>query len=392
MKQNLLSAEVQKFIQDHLGQKVESLALKKSPFPGIAMSELVVQIESKQKTKDKLPKWFATENILFPSKLSIEQTSSEPCAIYKANLVNGQSLIDLTGGFGVDSYYFCKNIKQVTHCEMQSDLSQIAAHNFQAMQISNITCLNVDSIAFLTENSQKWDYIYLDPARRSASQKKVFFLSDCTPNVIEHLDLLLQRSNNIIIKTAPLLDISKGLKELKFVKQIHIVALNNEVKELLWVIEKDYNYSPELIAVNLTAQKQDVFQVSLNQLCTSRYALPKKYLYEPNAAILKTGKFDCISSFYDVFKLHEHSQLFTSDQLVEFAGRRFEICNTMVYNKINAKAQLSNIKANITTRNFPLKVEEIRKKWKIKDGGDTYIFFTTNLEQEKIFIICKKIL
>lgn len=391
MKNSLLSPEVQKYIEDQIDTKIQSLALKKSPFPYITMAQLIGQIESKQKTKEKLPKWFTTKNILFPSKLSVEQTSSEPCAIYKSELVQGKTLIDLTGGFGVDTYYFSKKVEQVTHCEMQSDLSEIAQHNFKEFQANNITCLNNNSIDFLKETCNTYDTIYVDPARRSASKQKVFFLSDCTPNVVEHLDLLLSKSDNIIIKTAPLLDISAGLKELKFVKQIHIVAVNNEVKELLWVIHKGFTESTQIIAVNLTNTKKDIFKTFIDQHCISQYALPKKYLYEPNAAILKTGKFDCISSYFKLQKLHEHSQLYTSDELIEFSGRRFEIQDIFVYNKTNAKQHLSNIKANITTRNFPLKVEELRKKWKIKDGGDIYIFFTTNINQEKIFIVCKKV-
>ena len=354
------------------------------------MSELLTQIESKQKSKDKLPTWYATDNILFPKKLSIEQTSSEECAKYKASLVQGDSLIDLTGGFGIDCYYFAKQVKAVQHCEMQEDLSAIVAHNYAALGVDNITCHCGDSLVYLKENNKQWDYIYVDPARRNSAKEKVFFLSDCTPNVPEHLSDLFTHTNTILIKTSPLLDIHAGISELNHVKAVHIVALNNDVKELLWILEKGYEGEIALVAVNLTKDEPQLFHTSLTDQAVASFHAPQQYLYEPNSAILKTGKFDAVSQQYKINKLHPHSQLYTSEELVNFPGRSFKIQEVIPFNKQNAKTHLSNIKANVTVRNFPLKVEEIRKKWKIKDGGDSYIFFTTNLKNEKIIIICYK--
>ncbi|WP_121965015.1 class I SAM-dependent methyltransferase [Myroides sp. N17-2] len=391
MKTNLfLSQEVQQYIQDHLDANLSQIAFKKSPFEHIEMSDLLTQIESKKKSKDKLPTWFKTDNILFPKKLSIEQTSSEACAAYKASLVSGDSLIDLTGGFGIDCYYFSKSIKQVLHCEMQQDLSETVALNFTALGVSNIDCHTGDSLAYLTEHPQSWDYIYVDPHRRNDAKEKVFFLSDCAPNVPEHLDLLFSRSNNILIKTSPLLDIQAGLGELRNVKAIHIVALQNEVKELLWVLEKGYTGSIDLVAVNITKEDTQVFSTPLEQESISTFREPLAYLYEPNAAILKTGKFDAVSQYFDLAKLHPHSHLYTSDSLIVFSGRSFKIEQVLPYNKQVGKEYLTNLKANVTTRNFPIKVEEIRKKWKMKDGGDSYLFFTTNIKNERIIIVCSK--
>lgn len=391
MKTNLfLSQEVQQYIQDHLDANLSQIAFKKSPFEHIEMSDLLTQIESKKKSKDKLPTWFKTDNILFPKKLSIEQTSSEACAAYKASLVSGDSLIDLTGGFGIDCYYFSKSIKQVLHCEMQQDLSEIVALNYTALGVSNINCHTGDSLVYLTEHTQSWDYIYVDPHRRNDAKEKVFFLSDCAPNVPEHLDILFSRSNNILIKTSPLLDIQAGLGELRNVKAIHIVALQNEVKELLWVLEKGYTGSIDLVAVNITKEDTQVFSTPLEQESISTFREPLAYLYEPNAAILKTGKFDAVSQYFDLAKLHPHSHLYTSDNLVVFSGRSFKIEQVLPYNKQVGKEYLTNLKANVTTRNFPIKVEEIRKKWKMKDGGDSYLFFTTNIKNERIIIVCSK--
>lgn len=389
--QLLLQPDVQAYIQDHLEDTIADLAFKKSPFPNITMPELLTQIESKQKAKHKLSKWYSTANIVFPAKLSIEQTSSEECAAYKASLVEGKSLIDLTGGFGIDCYYFAQRIQAVTHCEIQPELSAVVQHNYNQLGQDNITCIAGDSLEYLTQSGQHFNYIYLDPARRNQQKEKVFFLRDCTPNIVEHLDLLLAHTTTVLIKTAPLLDIQAGLSELQFVKAIHIVALQNEVKELLWILEKDYVGDIELVAVNLTKTGQQRTSIFLSDETVATYAEPKTYLYEPNSALLKTGKFNAISALFNVDKLHQHSQLYTSEALLDFSGRRFKIKQHLPYNKATAKEYLQQQKANITVRNFPLKVEELRKKWKIKEGGEVYIFFTTTLSNQKVFLICEPV-
>lgn len=391
MKTLLLNSAVQQYIQEHLDTDIKTLAFKKSPFEGIEMIDLLTQVESKQKSKTKLPTWFKTDNILFPKKLSIEQTSSEVCASYKASLISGKNLIDLTGGFGIDCYYFAKNFITVTHCEMQEELSEIVKHNYTLLDAKNINTYCGDSIEYLANSNTKWDWIYIDPARRNQAKEKVFFLSDCVPNVPENLATLFNFSDNILIKTSPLLDIHAGIAELKYVKAIHIVALNNEVKELLWILEKGFEGETLLIAANINKGNISKYKISLNEQCSPTYSAPQTYLYEPNNAVLKTGKFDCIGAYYSVNKLHQHSQIYTSVEVVDFPGRTFKILDIFEYNKTNAKNALLNIKANVTTRNFPLKVEELRKKWKIKDGGDIYIFFTTNISNQKIFIFCEKI-
>lgn len=385
--QLLLQPEVQAYIKAHSQDNLADLAFKKNPFPAIPLADLLTQIESKQKSKHKLSKWYNTDAIVFPSKLSIEQTSSEECAAYKASLVEGDTLLDLTGGFGIDCYYFAQRIKQVTHCEIQPELSAIVQHNYRQLQQANITCLAGDSLAYLANSKQQFDYIYLDPARRNQNKEKVFFLSDCTPNIVEHLDLLLAHTSTVLMKTSPLLDLQAGLSELKFVREIHIVALQNEVKELLWVIEKDYVGPIQLIAVNLTKTQQQLTSISWSDESEATFSEPQTYLYEPHSALLKTGKFNAISAYFKVNKLHQHSQLYTSEELVDFSGRRFKIKHHLPYNKATAKEYLQQQKANITVRNFPIKVDELRKKWKIKEGGDVYIFFTTTLSNQKVFLI-----
>ena len=388
----ILKHEIQAFINANVGKSISKLALQKNPFPEVNWITILNQIEAKTKAKDKLPNWFSAENIIYPSKISIEQTSSEKTASYKASVVSGDSLIDLTGGFGVDDYYFSKKIKNVAHCEINLELSAVVKHNFEQLNVPNITCYAGDSLDSLNTLNTKWDWIYIDPSRRNDAKGKVFLLKDCLPNVPENLDFYFNNSDDILIKTAPLLDISAGLSELQHVKAIHIIAVENEVKELLWELHASFFGNTTIKTINLTKDKTDTFDFILNEDSKfPNFSLPQKYLYEPNSAIMKSGGFDEVGSFYNLNKLHKHSHLYTSADLISFPGRIFQIQNSFPYNKTEMKSFLENTQANITTRNFPDSVESIRKKWKIKDGGNLYCFFTTDENNDKIVLICTKI-
>ncbi|KAA5532004.1 THUMP-like domain-containing protein [Paenimyroides baculatum] len=385
-----LPSDLKEFINNNLKQDINNLALKKNPFANYEWSWILNQIQAKQKAEKKLPTWFSNEDVIFPSTLSIEQTSSETLAKFKAELISGEKLIDLTGGFGVDDYYFAKRFKKVVHCEFQEDLSAIVQHNFKVLNADNIETVSGDSISYLKQSTENFDWIYIDPARRDDKKTKVFLLKDCTPNVVELQEFLFERSDHILIKVAPLLDISSILNELDNVKAIYAIGLHNEVKELLIVLEKDFINQPELIAVNISNDgiiHQDIFP--LNDAADSQLSLPLNYLYESFSSYLKIGVYNDIATKFNVNKLHKHSHLYTSNELVDFAGRCFKIEQIIPYNKKDIKF-LENTKCNITTRNFPLKVEEIRKKHKIKDGGDLYAFFTTDLNNDKIVVLCKK--
>lgn len=392
LDQNLLNKELQSFITKNIGNDITKLALQKNPFPSINWIEILNQIAAKTKAKDKLPTFFKTENIVYPSKISVEQTSSEKTALYKSNLVSGNSLIDLTGGFGVDDLYFSKKMNQVIHCEINTHLSEIVAHNFETLKAENIQCYAGDSLDILKSIEKKMDWIYIDPSRRNDAKGKVFMLKDCLPNVPELLPFYFSRADNILIKTAPLLDISAGLLELSNVKYIHIIAIDNEVKELLWELSKDFTGNTTVKTINIAKDSSAVFNFELNLNSDSvTFNVPKKYLFEPNSAIMKSGGFDEISIHYKIDKLHPHSHLYTSNKIIDFPGRVFEIQNAIPYNKTEMKLYLEDKKANITTRNFPDSVENIRKKWNIKDGGTTYCFFTTDMNNHKIVLICTKI-
>jgi 16S rRNA G966 N2-methylase RsmD len=387
----ILQPEIQQFISENGSVNINQLALKKNPFPEIPYNVLLNQIAAKQKAKDKLPTWYHANKIIYPEKISIEQTSSEITAKYKASLLSGTSVIDLTGGFGVDDYYFSKVVEKVTHCEINAKLSEIVKHNCKQLQVDNMECFAGDSAVLLKDLNQKFDTIYIDPSRRNDAKGKVFMLADCLPNVIDLQDFYFTYSNKILVKTAPILDIQAGLNELKNVKKIHIVAVENEVKELLWEIEKNWNSIPVITTLNFEKNRVFKNEIALESNKTATYSLPKKYLYEPNAALMKSGCFEAISSIFSVDKLHQHSHLYTSDLLQVFSGRSFEIITAIPYQKNEIKTHLLNKKMNVTTRNFPLKVDEIKKKHKISDGGIVFAFFTTNLNNEKIVLLCKKI-
>lgn len=392
MDQSILTEAIQEFIRNNIEADVNELALQKNKFTNTHYSAILNQIAAKQKAKTKLPTWFNTANIIYPTKISIEQTSSERTAEYKSQLISGKGLIDLSGGFGVDDFYFAKSVSQVIHCEINDELSAIVQHNFEQLKVVNIQCFSGDSYDILNVQKPKLDWIYIDPSRRNEAKGKVFMLKDCLPNVPENLDFYFAFAANIMIKTAPLLDITAGLSELKNVKAIHIVALENEVKELLWILAKDYVGPTQIVTANLLKTETEELSFELDAQKNATFGLPQKYLYEPNAAIMKSGGFDVVSSRFGLDKLHQHSHLYTSQNLIDFPGRRFEIQHHIGYNKNEMKSLLENQKANITTRNFPDSVESIRKKWKIKDGGNLYCFFTTDANNNKIVLLCSKLL
>lgn len=389
----VLNTEVQRFIDAHIGADISKLALKKNPFPEISWIEILNQVAAKTKAKEKLSTWFNSPNIVYPAKISVEQTSSEKTALYKSQIVSGKNLIDLTGGFGVDDYYFSKTVNTVIHCEINETLSKLVQHNFKILNADRIQCYLGDSLTILKKINQQFDWIYIDPSRRNDVKGKVFLLKDCLPNVPELLDNYFGYSDQILIKTAPILDISAGLSELKHVKRIHIIALENEVKELLWECSKGFKGNPVIQTVNFSKEKTETFDFEWHTATESVvFGLPKKHIYEPNSAIMKSGGFDEVSIHFSVEKLHPHSHLYTSEILIlDFPGRIFEVQNCIPYAKKEMKMALENQKANITTRNFPDSVASIREKWKIKEGGDLYCFFTTDWDNRKIVLICTKI-
>lgn len=393
MNRRLLDKEVQHYIRKHRERLPSQIALSKSPFPDISSSELAAQIDGWQRSVAKLPTWAYSENIYYPKKLNIEQCSSEHTALVKQTLIRKDArVIDLTGGFGVDSCYLAQEASEVIHCEIDNELSQIVAHNAEILRVRNLRCIATDGIKYLESVPDKSvDYIYVDPSRR-VNQSKVFLLKDCEPNILALQDLFFAKSKYVVTKLSPLLDISQILSNLPYVKMLYVISLDNECKELVVVQEKYHDKEPLIRAIRLFQDKlQDlVFDYAEERGILTRYHLPERFLYEPDVSIIKAGAFKTVAKRYALNKLHQHSHLYTSKALVnDFPGRIFEIIEVFPFSSL--KKEIKWDKANITVRNFPLKVEAIRKRFKIKEGGDIYLFFTTNVRDELIVIACKKI-
>lgn len=390
MNKALLQPDVQKFIRDHIDEDLSRFILKGSPFENVTVRELAIQINGFQKAKSKLPSWYKAEGIIFPPNLNLEQTSSEVTAKYKASLVDGKKIVDITGGLGIDTYYFSERFAEVFHLELNPELSEIATHNFEMLGKKNIKSISGDGLDFLRVTNEVFDWIYLDPARRDDQGGKVFLLEQCTPDVPGNLDLFFQKSDNILIKTSPLLDLSAGMKELRNLAEIHIVSVKNEVKELLWILKRGHTGNILIKTINIQKKNIQYFQGNYSfEQKKVPLSFPGKYLYEPNPAVMKSGLFAEVALQTGTSKLQVNSHLYTADQLVNFPGRRFEIIEILPYSQKLKKHQAFK-KANVTIRNFPKQVAGIRKEMKIADGGEDYLFFTTNLNNDKIVLVCKK--
>ena len=387
----MLETEVQAYIARHLNADPMALLLKKSPFPAVSQKELVSQIIAKKKSENKLPTWFATQGIYYPPKLNLAQTSSERTAAYKAALVKGTTLADITGGFGVDAHAFAQTFQKVYHLEKQVDLSAMAEHNFKVLGEDNIQTIATDGLEWLQTYQEVLDCIYVDPSRRDESKNKVFLLEDCQPNVVQAMDLLLKKSDIILVKTGPLLDISAGLHQLPHVAELHIVAVDNEVKELLWLIKKGFAGDCNVHTRNFQRSGMQRFDFPYNELATApaAYSEPLTYLYEPNAAIMKSGAFQRVGAAFGVQKLHPNTHLYTAETLLGFPGRRFEVKEVLPYKK-SALKSLNLQKAHITRRNFRLSVAQLRQQSRIKEGGDDYLFFTTGPRGQALVVHVRK--
>jgi precorrin-6B methylase 2 len=381
----ILAPEVQDFITKNLKTDLQKLILKGLPFDGITIQEIAIQIVGKNKSEKKLPNWFKTEGILFPPQLNLEQSSSEITAQYKRSLLKKGTLIDLTGGFGVDVIAFAEDLEKVYHCEINESLSAVVAHNAQIFNKKNIQFIIGESKKFLVK-SKKVNHIFIDPSRR-VNASKVFLLKDCEPNILENLDLYLQKCDRLIIKAAPMLDISSALADLKKVIEVHIISVNNECKELLFVLENTVVKEPQIFCALIKKDSKEVHQFSYQtEKDLEITAKPiQNYLYEPDAAILKAGFFKSLVPDFKVEKIHQHSHLYTSKKPANnFPGKIFQIIKSIPFNNFAKENKIK--KANVVTRNFDLKPEELKKKFKIKDGGETYLFFTTNYQNEKIVL------
>ncbi|WP_268122994.1 class I SAM-dependent methyltransferase [Roseivirga pacifica] len=390
MIDQLASPEVQAFIRAHLAEDPASLMLKKNQYPDLPMRAVVEQIASKQKAKHKLPSWYQQEGILFPPALSMEQASSERTATYKASLVKGKSMVDLTGGFGIDCYFLSKSFRRGVYVERQERLTQIAAHNYKVLG-ANVEVVHAQSEDYLA-TLEPVDLIYLDPARRDDHNKKVVLLEDYAPNVLELMPLLQQKAKQVLLKVSPLLDIKLAIEQLSHVATVHVVAVQNEVKELLFLLDYRVENEPTIHCVNFSKTEAQHYQFSLNEeeLREAIIGDCSNFLYEPNASILKAGAFKSIAEKFGLKKLHANTHLYTSEvPVADFPGRVFKVKSEISLNKKYLKKTIPDLKVNITVRNYPQSVAQIRKKTGLKEGGANYVLAFTGLNGPTA-LLCEK--
>lgn len=378
----LLYSDVQKYINANLTTDLHSLLLKKSPFSEVSMQEIVQQIKGKQLAGKKFP-FLLKEGIIFPPQLNLEQASSEKTALYKSEILKGKKFIDLTSGFGIDAYYLSKNFDEVTLVEQNAELLAIVENNWIVLD-RKARFINQKLEDFLNENDEKFDVIYLDPARRDNNKNKVFLLEDLSPDILQIQKKLLSISDEVVIKLSPLIDLKYLVSVLQNISRIDIIAWKNDVKEI--VVFLSSKESEEIICncVNLESEESTfTYKFGEEENGHSEYAEPEQFLYIPNNSILKAGIFNLISERFNLKKLHPNTHLYTSNEKVEdFPGRILEV-EIIDSKQIKKKSQF-----NIISKNYPLKPEEIKKKYGLKDGGDHYLIFT---QSKKGKIILKSV-
>ncbi len=390
-----MNTETQQFISDNIDVDIHNLALNSTHNKQVDLALAIRQINGKQKTKNKIPQFFDNDGILFPVQLSLEQSSSELTAKYKSELCSGDSLVDLTGGFGVDCFFMAQKFRQVIYIERDTELCYLAKHNFKILDSNNIEVKNTTSEIFL-EKINIVDWIYIDPARRGTNGKKLVLLSDCEPDINLIQDLLLKKSNSILVKLSPMMDISAAIQNLQTCCEVHILSIENECKEILLILShsKCINIKVKTINIQKNGLNQ-TFEYNFNDEKNASISLTsnlEKYLYEPNSAIMKSGAFKTISEQFKIPKLHVNTHLYTSNELItNFPGRIFEVIKTWENSKNELKKLVHKIpKANLSVRNYPTTVENFRKKLNIKDGGDVYLFACRVGADKKQIIECKK--
>ena len=389
----MLDANTKEFVKQHRCDDVRTLALQAKRYPTVDMREAVAQIEGWQHAREKLPAWAGTDGIVYPPKISMEQCSSEPAAKYKASLVSGVRLADMTGGFGIDFSYICRGFDEAYYIERNAVLCDIARSNFALLGLAHAKVLNGNSEELLASLPQL-DWLFVDPARRDGDGRKVVALSDCEPNVVDLQEQMLAKASHVMIKCSPMLDITFACRQLAGVSAVHVVAVNNECKELLFVLDREKTGDCTVHCVNILKEGVQEFAYAMNgdESPAIKYSNGVgEYLYEPNAPIQKAGCPAVVASRFGVSKLHPNSQLYTADVAVpDFPGRVFKVVEVVGFSKAEIKRVQALQKANITVRNFPESVQQLRKRLKLADGGDNYIFATTLADGNKVLAICKK--
>ena len=396
-----INEPTRQYIAAHSDSDVARLALHPSKDPQVDMAVALQQIAGRQKAKEKLPEWYATEGVLYPKKVSMEQCSSSQTAEYKASFVEGASFADFSGGFGVDTVAFAKKFAKGWYVEPQEELCELFQHNCKVLDINNVDIINgtmEDNLASI----EHMDMIYLDPSRRDTHGRRVVSLTDCTPNLLEWKSALLERCNILMVKMSPMIDIFQTLRDLPETYAVHVVAVEGECKEVLFLLSRRdapwhvSTTSPTILAVDINKTATSCVETTLETERTTPPHIATElgtFLYEPNAAVMKAGIFNALSEQFQIAKLAKNTNLFTSNELHEiFPGRVFTIEAVHEFHPRKTAKELSHLEsASIAVRNFPLTAEELRKTLKIKDGNTCYLFGCTLWDGRKVVVVGDKL-
>ncbi|GHN00020.1 hypothetical protein WSM22_15090 [Cytophagales bacterium WSM2-2] len=389
----LASNEVQEFLSLHEKDDEQQLLLKHKTILGIPAALIAQQLAGRRRAKDKLPLFYATKGIVYPPSLNLEQSSSDVTARFKTEVI-GREIVskaikgaDLTGGFGIDSFFLSKAVGSIDFVEPNQELLYLARHNHHLLGI-NIQYYNQTAEEFLATTSSH-DLIYIDPSRRDSKARKVSSLKDCSPNVTSLLPDLFDKADFILIKASPLLDLKQGILELSGVKKVFVVSVENDCKELLFFLQKGFASRPSIETYNLDAEGKIKhsfhFTFEQEEEAISEFSPPQEYLYEPNASVLKAGAFKLVGGHFGLKKLHVNTHFYTSEVFQNnFPGRVFKIESDFDV------ANLPDRKANIITRNYPLSPDELKKKFKLKDGGENFVIGLSG-QKKKHLLVAKRL-
>jgi hypothetical protein len=379
---SFLSPAVQDFVRSLEHEDPGTIVLKKKSIADFSPVFIAEQVAGRRKAREKLPQFYKTPGVVFPPPVNLEQCSSQATAQFKAEFIQRMGItmpdrfVDLTGGFGVDSFYLGKVFKHGDMVEPNQALLEIAQHNHSLLDATSLSYHNTTAEEFLKGEDQ-FNLVYIDPSRRAAGNQKVYSLKESEPDIVALQSQIFKKTQHLLIKTAPLLDIQVGLNELKNVKRVVVLSVENECKELLFFCEKDFVDEPTVEAVNIVSpQRTDTFEFmpSQERSTISAWSDPLIYLYEPNASILKAGAFRLIGTRYTLYKLQVNTHLYTSDRLIDdFPGRVFKVISLVKPDPKSLKEFLPEGKANVMTRNYPMSVAELKKKTKLDDGGARYL-------------------
>lgn len=393
-----LSENFFEFVHVNRNEDCSKLRLKSYSDADFDTKFAIDQIEARRKTRNKLPSFNSNPKFLYPSLLAAEQSTSEDVAMFKRTLFDGKysSVCDLTGGLGIDTAYISDVVEKVTYVERYTDYCNVARHNFSVLGKNNIEVVNADCREFVESGNMDFDAFYIDPARRGVSNLKLYSFADCEPDILSLLPILMRYSSEVWIKASPMMDISLAVSELKNVSEVFAISVRNECKELLFHVVNGYSAEPSVHCVRIYNEKRFIFDFLFSEekeITDTVYATaPLSYLYEPDTSILKGGAFKCLARRFGLSKLHVSSHIYTGDSFMDdFPGRKFEVLECIPFKGGNLKKVAESYPAaNITVRNFPLSSDALRKKLKIKDGGDLYLFATKCGNDRNVLIVCRK--